>query len=122
MCAYVFFFSHIRILRGVINPPMFSLKILKKNRELNFRIERNKSNLVNNTLFRFSDASLAIVPPIITHTAATPQDSPNAAHESRDFRRLQSLTPYTFLPLDRNGSGYSIDSIDCSVVCKIQLS
>lgn len=65
------------------------------------------------------DTSLAIVPPIITHTAATPQDSPNAAYESRDFRRFQSLTPYTFLPFDRNGSGFSIDSIDCSVVCNI---
>lgn len=65
------------------------------------------------------DTSLVIAPPIITHTAATPQDSPNAAHESRDFRRFQSLTPYTFLPFDTNGSGFSIDSIDCSVVRKM---
>lgn len=72
-------------------------------------------------IFMITDTSLVIAPPppIITHTAATPQDSPNAAHESRDFRRFQSLTPYTFLPFDTNGSGFSIDSIDCSVVRKI---
>lgn len=64
--------------------------------------------------------AMTIVPPIITHTAATPQDSPNATFESKDFRRYQSLTPYTFLPFDTNGSGFSMDSIDCSTVSFIR--
>ncbi|KAL5240540.1 hypothetical protein ACI65C_007950 [Semiaphis heraclei] len=81
------------------------------------KIENPNRDIVTNKCNTHKDTSLVIAPPppIITHTAATPQDSPNAAHESRDFRRFQSLTPYTFLPFDTNGSGFSIDSIDCSV-------
>jgi len=87
------------------------------------RLSINLKNLILNYFIdMITDTSLINAPPpppIITHTAATPQDSPNAAHESRDFRRFQSLTPYTFLPFDTNGSGFSIDSIDCSVVRKM---
>ncbi|KAF0761932.1 voltage-dependent T-type calcium channel subunit alpha-1H-like isoform X2, partial [Aphis craccivora] len=81
------------------------------------KIENPNRDIITNKCSTHKDTSLVIAPPppIITHTAATPQDSPNAAHESRDFRRFQSLTPYTFLPFDTNGSGFSIDSIDCSV-------
>uniref|UniRef100_A0A2S2PYV7 Voltage-dependent T-type calcium channel subunit alpha-1H n=1 Tax=Sipha flava TaxID=143950 RepID=A0A2S2PYV7_9HEMI len=81
------------------------------------KMENQSRDAISNkcNTHKVADTTMAIVPPIITHTAATPQDSPNAMYETRDFRRLQSLTPYTFLPLDRNGSGFSIDSIDCSV-------
>ncbi|XP_050424042.1 voltage-dependent T-type calcium channel subunit alpha-1G isoform X2 [Adelges cooleyi] len=85
--------------------PFTELKIENQNRE----VLLNKCNLHKN-----QENAMTIVPPIITHTAATPQDSPNATFESKDFRRYQSLTPYTFLPFDTNGSGFSMDSIDCS--------
>ncbi|XP_050521806.1 voltage-dependent T-type calcium channel subunit alpha-1G-like isoform X2 [Daktulosphaira vitifoliae] len=80
-----------------------------KTENQNREIVINKCNIHKN-----QDTPAVIVPPIITHTAATPQDSPNATYESRDFRRFQSLTPYSFLPFDTNGSGFSMDSIDCS--------
>lgn len=50
--------------------------------------------------------------PIITHTAATPQDSPNTTLDpsSREFNnRLHSA-------MALYASNLSIDSIDCSVV------
>lgn len=52
--------------------------------------------------------------PIITHTAATPQDSPNATLDAsaRDFNnKLTSAMALHFY-----SSSLSIDSIDCSVV------
>lgn len=50
--------------------------------------------------------------PIITHTAATPQDSPNATLDgsTRDFNNRISNA------LQFYSSSLSIDSIDCSVV------
>ncbi|XP_022162041.1 voltage-dependent T-type calcium channel subunit alpha-1G isoform X5 [Myzus persicae] len=92
-------------------------KSLNGKSSTDLKIENPNRDIITNKCNTHKDTSLVIAPPppIITHTAATPQDSPNAAHESRDFRRFQSLTPYTFLPFDTNGSGFSIDSIDCSV-------
>lgn len=54
--------------------------------------------------------------PVITHTAATPQDSPNNTLDTKGFNNhLSSL-------LSANSSLLSIDSIDYSVVSATLLS
>ncbi|XP_024084180.1 voltage-dependent T-type calcium channel subunit alpha-1H isoform X4 [Cimex lectularius] len=66
-----------------------------------------------------SESQMLTQAPIITHTAATPQDSPNATLDgsARDFNnRLSSSMALQFY-----SSSLSIDSIDCSMSSQVSI-
>ncbi|XP_054283279.1 voltage-dependent T-type calcium channel subunit alpha-1G-like [Macrosteles quadrilineatus] len=70
-----------------------------------------KCNIQKESQMLGASSGVASAMPIITHTAATPQDSPNTTlgHSQREFNnRLQSA-------IALYSSSLSIDSIDCSI-------